>query len=89
MFFETNEKFHEGFALELYKDVYSITSVQKGTDGKEYKRWAVIEIGADKRQQKIPLAVKLGEKDMAVEALRAMLNELIGTEPIPDDDVPF
>jgi len=34
--------------------------------------------------KKIPLAVKLGDKDMAVEALRAMLNELIGTEPIPD-----
>ncbi len=84
MFFMTNEKYGDGFKLDEYKGVYSISSVQKGKDGKEYQRWATIEIGADKRQQKIPLAVKLGDKDMAVEALRAMLNELIGTEPIPD-----
>ena len=84
MFFMVNEKYGDGFKLDEYKGVYSINSVQRGKDGKEYQRWAVIEIGADKRQQKIPLAVKLGDKDMAVEALRAMLNELIGTEPIPD-----
>ena len=55
MFFMVNEKYGDGFKLDEYKGVYSISSVQKG-----------------------------GDKDMAVEALRAMLNELIGTEPIPD-----
>ena len=84
MFFETNAKYREGFTLGEYQGVYSINSVQKGTDGKEYPRWCTIELGKEKREQKIPLAVKLGDKDMAVEALRAMLNELIGTEPIPD-----
>ena len=84
MFFMVNEKYGDGFKLDEYKGVHSISSVQKGKDDKEYQRWCTIEIGADKRQQKIPLAVKLGDKDMAVEALRAMLNELIGTEPIPD-----
>jgi len=89
MFFMTNEKFRDGFKLDEYKGAYSISSVQMGKDEKEYPRWCKIELGKEKREQKIPLAVKLGDKDMAVEALRAMLNELIGTEPIPDDDVPF
>jgi len=80
MFFMTNEKYREGFTLEEYKGVYSINSVQKGTDDKEYQRWCKIELGKEKKEQSIPLGVKLGDKDMAIEALKAMLEEL---EPVP------
>lgn len=83
MFFETNEKYHEGFTIEEYNGIYSIASVQQGKDGKLYPRWCTVELGKDKKQQKLPLAVRLGDKDMALQALEDMMIKIMGKEESP------
>ena len=92
---EVNEQYHAGAALDEYQDVISICSAQIGKDGKCYKRWAFPQVADRKPGEKaLPVSIRLGDKDKAIEILKGFIAALSGgkEEPVKDsvdDDIPF
>ena len=85
--FMVNEQYGEGFEVEEYHGIYSLVSKQQGKDGTVYVRWCEVEIGPEKRKQKIPLSVRLGsDKDGAIAALNEIIANLGGSDK---EVVPF
>lgn len=92
---EVNEQYHAGAALDEYQDIISICSAQIGKDGKCYKRWAFPQVADRKPGEKaLPVSIRLGDKDKAIEILKGFIAALSGgkEEPVKDsvdDDIPF
>ena len=69
-----------GFYLDEYKGEFSLIAAYEGQDGKLYKTWGKAKIGKDKYSDKDrPFKVILGDKKMAVAALRKVIEELSDT----------
>jgi hypothetical protein len=69
--------------LEEYKGTYAIIEGWIGRDGTFKPSWCTREIGKEKTEKKMPVRVKLGDKDNAIKALTMLLEELKG------DKTPF
>lgn len=92
---EVNEQYHAGAALDEYQDIISVCSAQIGKDGKCYKRWAFPQVADRKPGEKaLPVSIRLGDKDKAIEILKGFIAALSGgkeepAKPSADDDIPF
>jgi hypothetical protein len=74
----------DGVRLAEYKGVYSLTSIRIGGDGKMYEQWATYQTGKNKHAEKDwPVKVTLGEKDVALGALKAAIAEIGGESEAP------
>ena len=74
-------------ALELREDATYGFSLLEGwvpKDGDWRPSMCVRTYGKDKIEKKVPVSVKLGDKDKAVEVVKWLYKELTG-----DSDVPF
>ncbi len=97
-FYRTDEKYGEGFELSEYNGQFSLIAARESNTGKVFQRWGEIEIGKDKTKR-LPVAVKLGSRDEAIDTLEAVIEELKGNggadswsdnAHLPnDDDTPF
>ena len=81
MFVETDSKYHSGFEVVEYKGKWSLIRAKQGTD-KVWQVWGDIEIGKDKKKR-LPVAVELGDRQEAIEALERVLDWLKGEEEMP------
>jgi hypothetical protein len=66
-----------GFFLEEYKGEYSLVAAYEATNGNFYKTWGKAKTGKDSYSDKDrPFKITLGDKKIAVAALRQVLDEL-------------
>ena len=82
---------NDGILLNKYGDQYSLLAAQEGKEGNAWKRW-VFPQNKDREplDKAIPMGVKLGRKDEAIELIEKIYAELTGKDPEPDsEDVPF
>jgi hypothetical protein len=89
-FFETDEKYHEGFVISEYNGKISLIAARKYTkDGEEkiVQIWGDVEVGKQKTKKRLPMAVNLGTEPEAV--LIKLLAALAPGNYKPDDDIPF
>jgi len=92
---EVNEQYHSGAALDEYQDTISICSAWIGKDGECCMRWAFPQIKDRKPSEKaLPVSIRLGNKDQAIEILKGFIAALSGEKKEPEkpsvgDDVPF
>lgn len=96
-FFLTDSQYNRGFELSEYKGEWSLIAARQweGRDGsmKVSQTWGEIEVSKDKTKH-LPVAVKLGSKQNAIDTLKAVLKELENDvpdfrEPGCDNDPPF
>jgi hypothetical protein len=81
-----NNQYGDGILLEEYNEKFSLYQAQKSNDGPIYKRWGRVKIGKDKYTEKdVPIQIKLGNQNEAIEALKYFLEQLNA----PADDSPF
>ena len=88
-----------GLEIEIYKETISLVATYQGKDGKFYAKWGKEKIGKDSYSDSArPFKIVLGDHNMALKTLRAILAELedfVPREPgsthVPgiDDDSPF
>ena len=86
-FFLVNEQYGEGFELNEYNGEYSLIAARQSGE-KVYQRWGDIEVAKDKKKR-LPVSVRLGNKERAIDTLRKVLFTLEGNGIEQDDDVPF
>ena len=104
MFILTDPEHNRGIMLEEYKNEYSLVSAKESNkDGKVYMDWCKPQTRSDADGNKayaatdIPMKVKLGEIDKAIEVVDKIADRLrnikqsagAGTESTYESDVPF
>jgi hypothetical protein len=79
----------EAISLDEYNGTFSIVACQVGNDGKIYKKWGYESYRKDGKSvpgDKIrPVAIRLGDKENAVNVLHSLINALEPTE----SEIPF
>lgn len=98
MFIMTDEQYKSGVLLDEYNGTYSIVQAKEQKDGEVYKKWCCPKISKDKYADKdLPLGIRLGNLESAIDILESFLHELKGEAqeeeaqqaPDTEDDIPF
>ena len=83
-----SSQYGEGILLEKYGENFGIYAAQesKDPDGTVYKKWAFPQ-NKDKKpiDKSIPMGVKLGNQNEAIETLKYFLEQL----NVPEEEIPF
>jgi len=89
MFLETNEKYGDGVAINVYNNEISIVAAKKTEGGEIYMEWGYPQKRQDGKnvpgQKGIPWKISLGVKEDAVHKLERLLNivERVGKSAPP------
>ena len=87
-----DSQYGEGIQLEEYQGKLNLVAAQKGKDGVVYSKWVYpqgIGKGAGPIEKALPLKIKLGNKEEAVDILKKLLG-LIAPEDVDlGEDCPF
>ncbi len=90
-----SSEYREGFFLNEYhkgndNECFYLSSGREGNEGTNYKEWAFPQDKDRKpREKAIPVSVKLGTRNEAIEVLKKVLRELVAdSQGGVEDDVP-
>ncbi len=83
----------DGLILDEYNGQYSLIATTQGKDGTSYKRWVFLAKSEDRQlvatKKKLPMSVRLGNRETAIRVLEQILTELQRRGPVDDDQIPF
>lgn len=91
MEYRLNDEYGSVIILDEYNDKFYVISA-KEKDGVVHKQWCKVSIGKDRYADKaMPLSVRLGTKEQAIEIMTLFLEQLTGrpVETVDDSDIPF
>ena len=89
-FIETDEKYHNGVALEEYNGKLSLVRAYMAKDGEVRVKWGYPEKNKEPISKSIPWKVELGYKEDAVSILNRFLIELdTPINPVDEEAPPF
>jgi len=93
MFIITDEQWNQGIHLDEYNGTFSLISAKQKEDGRVFDDWCKVRKGQDAYTEKdLPMGVRLGDKEQAVEVLKQFIKALEGGGGQPEkenDDIPF
>ena len=90
-FIETDEKYHNGVALEEYNGKLSLVRAYMAKDGEVKAKWGYPQKNKNPIEKAIPWKVELGPEQDAIDILRRLLSQFGAAEKstIDSDDPPF
>ena len=87
----TDSEHGRGLVFEEYNERFGIYEGQVSRDGSGtiYKQWCYPQYNKEPRETAIPMGVRLGNRQEAIETLRYFLEQLNApVEDGPDNDIP-
>ena len=83
-FIETNEKYGNGFAVDIYKNEYSIIEAKRNKAGDIWGEWCYPQVFEDGERgpgkKTRPVKITLGLKEQAIQRLEQLIMMIEGRE---------